>query len=99
MVIVTLTALSVILFFAKIKHELSIWSSKIAPNLAFVFLLAFMYLALSNLSALTGSEGFNIVNITIVAIVIIAFAIGSGRAIFMKLRSPVQFADILSQRN
>jgi amino acid transporter len=99
MVIVTLTALSVILFFAKIKHQLSTWSSKIAPNLAFVFLLAFMYLALSNLSALTGSEGFNIVNITIVGIVIIAFAVGSGRAIFMKLRSPVQFADILSQRN
>lgn len=99
MVIITMTALSVILFFAKIKHELSIWSSRVAPNLAFIFLLAFMYLALSNLSALTGTEGFNVINVTIIAMVIVAFATGSVRAIYMKRCAPGQFADILTQRN
>lgn len=96
MVIVALACLSIILFFAKHPCSLHAWKTKVAPGLALIGLLGFLYLAFSNLPALTGSEGFHAVNVTIIVLLIVAFLIGSGGAVIMKRKAPNRFAAILS---
>lgn len=93
LLIITLTALSVILFFRKGSHDVSTWSSRIAPYLALICLAGFLYLALVNISALTGTTGWNFVNISIVAVVLITFVIGAARGGYLKLSSSVRVAQ------
>jgi len=94
MVIVALACLSVIIFFAKYPEPSHALKTKVAPSLAFIGLLGFLYIALNNLSALTGSEG-HAVNVTIISLLILSFLIGSGGAVFMMLKAPQRFANIL----
>ncbi|EWH28591.1 APC family permease [Pseudomonas aeruginosa] len=99
MIIVALACLSVICFFAKHPESKNVWKTKIAPGLALVGLIGFMYIAFSNLSALTGSQGYDAINVTIVSSIIVAFVIGSGGAVLMKLKAPKRFDAILSHMN
>ncbi|MEJ8664146.1 APC family permease [Pseudomonas sp. LP23] len=94
MLIITLTALSVILFFRKDSRAVPVWNSKIAPYLSLICLVGFLYLALVNISALTGSQGWNFVNISIVAVVVGTFVIGSTRGLYLKCLSPLRLVQV-----
>ncbi|AVD83775.1 MULTISPECIES: APC family permease [Pseudomonas] len=94
MMIVVLACLSVILYFARHQGLGSAWKTKFAPGLAFVALSGFLYIALMNLSALTGSEG-SLVNTLIIVALAVAFLIGSLGGIVMKIKAPKRFDAIL----
>jgi len=97
MVIVALACVAVIAFFAKRSEGADVWRTKIAPVLAFLGLVGCLYIAFNNLAALTGSEGYNAVNVSIVALLIISFLFGSLGAFIMKTRAPDKYAKILSR--
>ncbi|HBO1343806.1 APC family permease [Pseudomonas aeruginosa] len=99
MIIVALACFSIICFFARRPEPSSTWATKISPALSFIGLIGFLYIAFSNLSALTGSVGYNKVNVTIVVILIVAFVVGSGGAVIMRLKAPRRFAAILNHMN
>lgn len=96
MVIVALASFAIILFFARNKSSAGAWKTIIAPGLAFIGLSAFLFVALSNLPALTGSDG-NMVNTLIVVVLCVAFMLGAGGGLIMKLKAPVRFGAIRLQ--
>jgi len=97
MIIVALACIAIVAFFWKRPEGADAWRTKIAPVLALLGLVASLYIAFSNLSALTGSEGWNAVNVSIVALLIVFFAFGSLGALIMKARAPDKYAGILSR--
>jgi amino acid transporter len=95
MIIVALACLAVIIFFAKHPQRTNVWKTRIAPLLGFIGLSAFLYIAFTNLSALTGSEGTHPVNVAIVLLLIVAYTVGSAGAAFMMMKAPKRFQAIL----
>lgn len=97
MIIVALACVAIVAFFSKRPEGADAWRTKIAPVLALLGLGACLYIAFNNLSALTGSEGWNVVNISIVALLVVSFLFGSLGALLMKSRAPNKYAGILSR--
>lgn len=97
MVIVALACIAIVAFFSKRPEGGDAWRTKIAPMLAFSGLVGCLYIAFANLSALTGSEGWNAVNVSIVGLLIVSFLVGSIGAIFMRMTAPDRYASVLSR--
>jgi amino acid transporter len=97
MIIVVLACLSVIMFFQRNPSNAGIWKTLIAPALGGIGLLAFLFIAFSNLSALTGSEGLNAVNASILGLLVISFVVGTLGASMMRSNSPQKFEAMLQK--
>lgn len=95
MIIVAMACLAVILFFYRRNEQSNFWKTRIAPFLGLLGLIAFLYIAFTNLSALTGSEGAHPVNVVIVLLLIVSFLIGSAGAGIMMIKAPKRFQAIL----
>lgn len=97
MIVITLTALSVVTFFWKKGLPHSFWNARLAPCLSFAAFVGFLALTFYNISALTGIQGFNIVNACVIGSLIMVFMAGSVRALYMRAKNTVQFNAILQQ--
>ncbi|MEG3128288.1 APC family permease [Pantoea cypripedii] len=97
MVVITLAALSVLTFFWGKALPHSRWDTKLAPCLSFIAFVGFLMLTFYNISALTGIQGFNLVNAGVIGSLIVIFMAGSLRALYMKAKKPAQFNAILQQ--
>lgn len=94
MIIVALACMAVIAFFMR-QAEKNYWKTIVAPTAAFAGLASFLYIAFSNLSALTGSEGMDPVNLAIIALLVVSFLVGVVWGAYMRFRAPHRFAAIL----
>lgn len=56
-VILVLTSVSIVVFFARTRLETSVWKTKVAPTLATIGFAVVAYLALTNYDALLGGQG------------------------------------------
>ena len=95
MIIVVLACLSVIMFFQRNPSKAGPWKTLIAPALGGLGLLIFLFIALNNLSALTGSVGLNAINICIVGLLVVSFVVGLLRANMMKSNAPQKFEAMI----
>lgn len=91
MIIVVLACLSVIMFFQRNPNKAGAWKTLIAPALGGLGLLIFLFIALNNLSALTGSVGLNAINISIVGLLVVSFLVGVVGANMLKSSAPQKF--------
>lgn len=96
--IVAMACMAVITFFYRHSEPTHTFKTVIAPGLGLVGLLGFLFAAIDNLPALTGSgEDSNIVNVTIIVLLAVAFLTGIVGAFFMKAKSHKRFEAILDR--
>lgn len=69
--------------------------TQVAPIVSLIGLVGFVLLALTNLGALTGSEGWDVVNIIILATLVVSFLVGALGAAFMMAKAPSRFNSII----
>lgn len=93
--LVAMTCLSVFLFFRNNPSTSGRWKTQVAPIVSLIGLVGFVILALTNLGALTGSEGWDVVNIVILAILAVSFLVGAFGAAFMMAKAPARFNAII----
>ncbi|TXI03598.1 MAG: APC family permease [Rhizobium sp.] len=91
MAILALTCLSVIVYFSRFSSSEGIWSVKIAPFLGLIGVLGCLMVAIINLPSLVGGDNANLVAEIMIAVNILAFALGAVAAAVMKSRSPARF--------
>ncbi len=90
-----LTALSIFAFFRRKPSSESIWKTRIAPIVSFVFLLVCDAFAAINIHVLTGSEKIGLI---LVIVFLGTFVAGVLYAIRIKRRNPRVYAAIGRQR-
>ncbi|MBO9112457.1 MULTISPECIES: APC family permease [Rhizobium/Agrobacterium group] len=95
LVLVALTCLSVYLFFRSNPSTSGHLRTQVAPIVSLIGLVGFVLLALTNLGALTGSEGWDVVNIIILATLVVSFLVGALGAAFMMAKAPSRFNSII----
>jgi amino acid transporter len=94
MAILALTALSVVVFFAKGGDQQPVWNVRIAPALGFMGLLGCLAVAIANLPALVGGNNAQLAAHAMVVVNVAAFATGAAAAAIMKSRAPARFAHL-----
>lgn len=96
MAILSLTCLSVILFFRRDNKKHSMWSTLIAPIGGLAGLVFCLVIALQNLPSLVGGDNANTASEILEAIVVVSFLFGCIGALIIKMVAPQRF-ELLRQ--
>ena len=91
MVILSLTCISIILFFRRHRMDTRLWHTLIAPAGGLVGLLACLWIAIDNLPTLVGEVKANTVTWAIGLVVVASFFVGYGMALRLRRRFPSRF--------
>jgi amino acid transporter len=97
MVMLSLTCLSVLGFFAKSGSDGRIWSVRIAPIFGLAGLAGCLAIAIMDLPALIGGDDAPIVARIMLGIVAFAFVFGVGSATLLKYRAPARFENLSAE--
>lgn len=92
MVILSLTCVSVLVFFRRSDTPHPFWNTVVAPTGGFLGLVACLIVAVQNLPALVGGENAGLAASIMEMIVMISFVVGCAAALLMKVMSPARFA-------
>lgn len=92
MVILSLTCVSVLVFFRRSDTQHPFWNTVVAPTGGFLGLVACLIVAVENLPALVGGENAGLAASIMEMIVMISFVVGCAAALMMKVMSPARFA-------
>ncbi len=89
-----LCSVAIVVFFNRNKdsHELTRWSTLVAPAVSFVALTAAVWLIATNFEYFSGRTG--LMNWVLLSIVPIAFVIGLARTLLMRKQHPEQYKEL-----
>ncbi|MEV8630323.1 APC family permease [Streptosporangium sp. NPDC051023] len=88
------TSVAVVGFFRRETRGESTWSRVVAPVLSGLALLAVLYIAFTNFSALLGTPPGSVLNWAIPAIVVLVGVVGLGYGAYLKSADPAAYARI-----
>ncbi|HEY0291978.1 MAG TPA: APC family permease [Hansschlegelia sp.] len=91
MVILSLTCVSVVVFFSRTGKDRRVWNTKIAPIGGLIGLLFCLWIAVANLPALIGGDGAASIAVVMGMVVVLSFAIGYAAALLLKSRFSSRF--------
>jgi amino acid transporter len=94
LLLISITSIAVIAFFAANRHNESAWHRIIAPGIATVLLGVISYLALSNLSTLYGVEPGTGPAVVVPIVYLVVFVAGIIWGLILKNRQPGIYAGI-----
>lgn len=87
-----LTAVAVLAFFIRDRRGQSVWVAFVAPAVSAVVLAVVVVLVLTNMEFYTGQKGA--INWILPGINLVFLALGVGRAVWMKRRTPALYAEV-----
>lgn len=91
LVILSLTCISIIVFFSRKGDEATIWQKLIAPAGALIGILFCIWIAVDNLPALIGGDNAGFAAYVIEVIVAVAFVVGLIAALLFRSLSPARY--------
>lgn len=91
MVILSLTCVSVVVFFSRTGKDTRVWNTKIAPIGGLIGLLFCLWIAIANLPALIGGDGAASIAVVMGLVVALSFAVGYAAALLLKTRFSARF--------
>lgn len=91
LVILSLTCVSIIVFFSRNGNEATIWQRLIAPTGALIGILFCIWIAVDNLPALIGGDNAGFAAYVIEVIVAVAFVVGLMAALLFRSLSPARY--------
>ncbi|RAI64800.1 APC family permease [Pseudomonas fluorescens] len=92
MAILSLTCVSVLVFFRRTENQHPYWNTVVAPIGGLLGLASCLIVAVQNLPALIGGDNSNAAASIMEMVVMISFVVGCAAAFFMKVMSPARFA-------
>ena len=91
MLILSLTCISVVVFFNRTKADRRIWNVVVAPIGGLVGIVICLWIALANLPAMVGGDGAQQVAAVLEGIVALTFLGGVLSALYLKYRRPANY--------
>ncbi|KAA8997037.1 APC family permease [Affinibrenneria salicis] len=91
MLILSLTCISVLVFFQRNKVDRRLWNVVIAPAGGLAGILICLWIAVDNLPSLVGGDNAHGVSIALETIVLLTFIAGIACALYMKACRPVHY--------
>ncbi|MFM0047814.1 APC family permease [Paraburkholderia sediminicola] len=94
MVIISLTCISIFVFFSKNRRNQRILNVRVAPALGFFGLAGCLVIAIMNLPALIGGDDAPIIAKFMLGVIVLAFVVGAMAATLLRTRSPSRFEGL-----